>query len=303
MLESRTSHLPFDIIPLGVNFSNLSHKHEMTSKHNTNPTSLPMFDALLHDIPFNFDTITTRTGSRVQERRGTAWIVNNKNIGSLAYSGKLMNPHPMPQSVERIMHSLEQSILLDAEYHYPTNPQYHDHHQYDSLFDCALCNHYPDNDAACKFHTDPEHGTFWERLTCVVSTGKERRFAFRPIPDETNWSLWDHQAVENKVFTKPHNDKIHSSKPIINNADITPAVILLFSGDIVKMWGSCNDLFHHAVYTAEDDGNESIFGGEAEGRISLVFKKAIKRGNGRLGHGKMGEGRRSKHHKSRNLTR
>ena len=28
------------------------------------------------------------------------------------------------------------------------------------LFDCALCNLYPEGgDAACKYHSDPEHGT------------------------------------------------------------------------------------------------------------------------------------------------
>jgi hypothetical protein len=37
------------------------------------------------------------------------------------------------------------------------------------FFDCALCNLYPTGESACKFHTDPEHGTYWDRLTCVVS--------------------------------------------------------------------------------------------------------------------------------------
>ena len=49
------------------------------------------------------------------------------------------------------------------------------------FFDCALCNHYPDGDSACKFHMDPEHGTHWHRTTAVVSCGSSRKFAFRPI--------------------------------------------------------------------------------------------------------------------------
>jgi hypothetical protein len=151
------------------------------------------------------------------------------------------------------MRLVERSVLLDNDDPRP-------------FFDCALCNHYPDGEAACKFHTDPEHGTLWERLTCVVAAGDERRFAFRPIPGTCTWSNWD-------TFKG-------------NNADETlPAVIHLFAGDVVKMWGSCNDDFHHAVYTAEGDN--------AGDRVSLVFKRAINRG-GKRGHGLQGEGRRSR---------
>ena len=115
-------------------------------------------------IPFQFDTIVTRTGSSVTERRGTAWVTE-QGIGALAYSGKLMPPRPIPNVVRETMRLVEQKTMNDGPY-----------------FDCALCNHYPDGEAACKFHTDPEHGSVWERLTCVVAAGDERRFAFRPIP-------------------------------------------------------------------------------------------------------------------------
>jgi hypothetical protein len=146
-------------------------------------------------------------------------------------------------------------------------------------FDCALCNHYPDAESACKFHTDPEHGTFWERLTCVVAAGDERRFAFRPIPGTTTWNEWDTRS------------SITTASGINNNgggdATNAPAAIHLFSGDIVKMWGSCNDDFYHAVYTAEGEAG-------TDGRVSLVFKRSMDRGGGKRGHGLAGEGRRSK---------
>ena len=52
-------------------------------------------------------------------------------------------------------------------------------------FDCALCNLYPaGEDAACKFHSDPEHGSHWHLSTAVVSCGEPRRFAFRRIGAE-----------------------------------------------------------------------------------------------------------------------
>mmetsp|Transcript_59207 Transcript_59207/g.69227 ORF Transcript_59207/g.69227 Transcript_59207/m.69227 type:complete len:106 (+) Transcript_59207:713-1030(+) len=79
-------------------------------------------------------------------------------------------------------------------------------------FDCALCNHYPNAESACKFHTDPEHGTVWERLTCVVAAGDPRTFAFRPIHGG-GWSDWDEvQGV-----------------PTESEA----AAIMLFPGDVV----------------------------------------------------------------------
>mmetsp|Transcript_16476 Transcript_16476/g.20092 ORF Transcript_16476/g.20092 Transcript_16476/m.20092 type:complete len:239 (+) Transcript_16476:324-1040(+) len=138
-------------------------------------------------------------------------------------------------------------------------------------FDCALCNHYPNAESACKFHTDPEHGTVWERLTCVVAAGDPRTFAFRPIHGG-GWSDWDEvQGV-----------------PTESEA----AAIPLFPGDVVLMWGSCNDDFYHAVYadpTLEDVRTNDTH----NGRVSLVLKRAVDR-NGIKGHGLLGEGRRAR---------
>lgn len=237
-LELRVSALPFDIVPLGVKWESLELQDAAFTLRNA--------------IPFSLDEIVTRSGTAVTERRGTAWVAE-EGIGSLAYSGKLMPPRPIPTIVRETMRLVERNVLDNDDDPRP-------------FFDCALCNHYPDGEAACKFHTDPEHGTLWERLTCVVAAGDERRFAFRPIPGTCTWSNWD--TFKGK------------------NADETlPAVIHLFAGDVVKMWGSCNDDFHHAVYTAEGDN--------AGDRVSLVFKRAINRG-GKRGHGLQGEGRRSR---------
>lgn len=246
-MDRRVRNLPFDIIPNGLNWEQIV------------PDTDPVH-TLLRDIPFRFDTITTRTGAVVVERRGTAWVAE-PGIGALAYSGKLMPPKSMPLVVQAAMRQAEDSMGMDTAVPY---------------FDCALCNHYPDDEAACKFHTDPEHGTFWERLTCVVAAGDCRRFAFRPIPGESQWTRWDvaRPIVENNVSLEEN----------------TPAAIHLFSGDLVLMWGECNDVFHHAVYTAEGESAAT----SQDGRVSLVFKRAIDRGNGRRGHGLQGEGRRAR---------
>lgn len=134
-LEDRVSRLPFDILPRGVPFHN-----------NTDPIS-----SLQQDIPFQFDTIVTRTGSSVRERRGTAWVAQ-EGIGALAYSGKLMAPHPLPASVESIMRQVEYAIGKRGDL-YGIGKK-------GDFFDCALCNFYPNGESACKFHTDPEHGAF-----------------------------------------------------------------------------------------------------------------------------------------------
>jgi len=261
-LDARVSHLPFDIFPLGVEWPNVC---------NGEYVDQPQLVSTLRDaIPFNFDTITTRTGSEVIERRGTAWVAD-KGIGALAYSGKLMKPQPLPSIVSSAMRATEK-IVLD----------YVDDDDDDAtiFFDCALCNHYPDAEAACKFHTDPEHGSLWDRLTCVVSAGDDRRFAFRPIPERSAWGDWD---------------SIDDAEGGNGNA---PAVYHMFAGDIVKMSGRCNDDFWHAVYA---DDVATISAGSGEGRVSLVFKRAIDR-NGKRGHGLSGEGRRSKRRRDQGVN-
>mmetsp|Transcript_19669 Transcript_19669/g.42904 ORF Transcript_19669/g.42904 Transcript_19669/m.42904 type:complete len:423 (+) Transcript_19669:246-1514(+) len=258
-LDTRVSHLPFDIVPLGLDWSDIIDisGHEDQYCGYNEPLEQAELVSLLRDaIPFNFDTIVTRTGSAVVERRGTAWVAED-DIGALAYSGKLMVPHRLPGVVRSAMRATERVVLRGAD-----DPNF---------FDCALCNHYPDAETACKFHTDPEHGTLWDRLTCVVSAGSDRRFAFRPIPGASAWDDWDTgkkgAAVDKNI----------------------PAVYHMFAGDIVKMYGRCNDEFYHAVY-ADDAINMKVNG---QGRVSLVLKRAIDRG-GRRGHGLAGEGRRSR---------
>lgn len=72
------------------------------------------------------------------------------------------------------------------------------------------------------------------------------------------------------------------------------------------MTGVCNDLFHHAVYASpiENQGGHEgkisqkgvgkLVGNGSNGRVSLVFKRALDRGGGKKGHSLAGEGRRSR---------
>ncbi|GAX22132.1 hypothetical protein FisN_6Hu381 [Fistulifera solaris] len=113
-LEQRVSRLPFDILPCGV-------------------SDLQSVSAWQQDIPFQFDTIITRTGANVQERRGTAWVAE-EGIGALAYSGKLMAPHPLPTSVTNVMRQVEHAMFRTES----------------PFFDCALCNWYPYGESACN---------------------------------------------------------------------------------------------------------------------------------------------------------
>lgn len=257
-LEERVKGLPFDILPMGVDFSNLKHWPE---GNDGLENQADIMTSLRQSIPFKYDTIVTRHGDSVTERRGTAWVAE-EGIGALAYSGKLMPPSPMPPLVRCLMEQVESAVEAPTE----------------NFFDCALCNYYPEGDAACKFHTDPEHGTMWERLTAVVSVGDSRRFAFRPIPDQSAWSDWDNSDV---TTTETGN---------------IPAVIRLFPGDIVSMWADCNDSFHHAVYPESETATSPRDASELR-RVSLVLKRAIAYGSGRRGHGLAGAGRRSRRQK------
>ena len=114
-----------------------------------------------------------------------------------------------------------------------------------------------------------------------------RKFAFRPIPQLNDWYQWD------------HDNNGHDGGG--RGDGIEPVVIHLFPGDVVKMWGQCNDVFHHAVYGADQTVAAAMNAQgvnqkrkDCDGRVSLVFKRAMDRGNGRKGHGQKGGGRRSR---------
>ncbi|KAH8088664.1 hypothetical protein JL720_6614 [Aureococcus anophagefferens] len=112
--------------------------------------------------------------------------------------------------------------------------------------DCALLNLYAKGEkAACKYHSDRAR-TYWHRENVVVSAGEPRRFCFRKI----------------------------------GRAGDDDHTFHLFHGDVVHMFGPCQDDYQHAVLAAEDDDTND---GD---RVSIVFKKAIPApGSGRLGHG------------------
>ena len=106
---------------------------------------------LRREIPFAREQIVTRQGVKVEERRETCWMAE-PGVGGLAYSGKIMTPVPFSRNVERLRDHLFET----------TNMRY----------DCCLINLYPDGDCACKWHSDPDHGTKWSLEECVVSFGE-----------------------------------------------------------------------------------------------------------------------------------
>jgi len=302
-LNARTYNLPFDILHHCLPWQMNPNANGSSPDYQGYPTKYLLPD-FIRSIPFNFDTLTTRTGQSVIERRGTAWLAE-EGIGALAYSGKLMRPTNVPEAVRETMRDIEQwcyqsktsslSQLPSAQkigdnleliwddctssglpYNELGQFLYDDSNNIGEFFDCALCNHYPDGDSACKFHTDPEHGSHWHRVTAVVSCGQSRKFAFRPIPDASIWNDWDTISQNAK---QPKDD-----------TSCAPAALSLFPGDVVFMTRDCNDLFHHAVYSSPS----SLSNHMDSSRVSLVLKRALDRNNGKKGHGLAGEGRRSR---------
>ena len=260
VFQDRVHALPFAILPCAVDWSTLLPPAQPpTSTSTPSKDHVVACQTFLQAIPFQKDVIVTRLGDQVQERRGTAWIAK-EGIGALAYSGKLMPPHPVPPIVQDVMRRVEEQLELPPMF-----------------FDCALCNHYADSTAACKFHTDPEHGTMWDRTTVVVAAGSDRIFAFKPI--DTTWTDWD-------VNVSVSEGKTSFSG---SGGDKTAATVHLFSGDLVVMKENCNDDFYHAVYSGLND----------DPRVSLVLKRAMGRGHGLAGQGKR---RRSKRFTSSSTT-
>lgn len=187
------------------------------------------------EVPFNADMLTTRSGKKVKERRETCWMAE-PGIGGLAYSGKIMAPVAFTPAVAALRDELMQ--------------------EHGVFFDCALINWYPDGEAACKYHSDPEHGTFWGLDTVVVSMGEARRFCFREVADAGSSMVGEEKK---ETETEPHMYHLHD-------------------GDCVWMFGDCQERFQHAVLRAENLGNMGP-------RVSVVFKKSIPSPSGKRGHG------------------
>lgn len=209
----------------------------------------------IHDIrkevKFNADILTTRDGRRVQERRETCWMADS-GVGGLAYSGKIMAPVPFTSTVAIVRDSLYDRTGI--------------------YYDCCLLNWYEDGEAACKFHSDPDHGRLWSVDTAIISIGETRRFNLRKI--STNGGSSDSSESE------------HFSYHVIN-------------GDCFHMFGDCQDTFQHCVMKSEGPTNNSP-------RASLVFKKSLPGVGGRRGHGiastaaSLGVPKRNFNEKSRN---
>mmetsp|Transcript_39677 Transcript_39677/g.88163 ORF Transcript_39677/g.88163 Transcript_39677/m.88163 type:complete len:200 (+) Transcript_39677:696-1295(+) len=101
------------------------------------------------------------------------------------------------------------------------------------LYDSVLINYYHDGRCGMRFHVDPLYGC-WTPNTAVVSLGQTRRFVFREMQDVS--SRWEYQVR---------------------------------NGDVVLMFGDCQDRLQHSVKVEREDKGASDMGP----RMSLVFKE------------------------------
>ena len=120
-------------------------------------------------------------------------------------------------------------------------------------YDSVLVNYYEGGKVGMRFHSDPGQGDEgpWGYSTCVVSAGDCRQFTFRRIGDPSQ-----------------------------------RCTFALRGGDVVEMFGSCQQLYQHSVKTEASD--------EAAGpRISLVFKRTqeaeAERARGERPEGRQGQ--------------
>ena len=103
----------------------------------------------------------------------------------------------------------------------------------DRRYDSVLVNYYENSGVGMRFHADPGQGEHWGYSTCVVSAGDCRQFVFRRIGDP--------------------------SKRV---------TVALRAGDVVEMFGECQQLYQHSVKT---EASEELAGP----RISLVYKRTL----------------------------
>jgi alkylated DNA repair dioxygenase AlkB len=108
-------------------------------------------------------------------------------------------------------------------------------------YDCCLLNLYPDGESAMRYHADPDQGTLWDYETAVVSVGATRKVAFRP--------------------SKPNAFPVSGA-----HTSNTPHAFHVLNGDLMFMFGDCQERFQHTVKKTGTKREEST-------RSSMVFKR------------------------------
>lgn len=177
--------------------------------------------SFIKQVDFLTEKIQTNSKRAVVERRQTAWQ-GDDNVPPFEYSGKSMERVPWSAVVGNVRDRL--------------------HEETSHYYDGCLLNLYPDGGSGMRYHIDPDQGIRWDFETAVVSIGASRRFAFRPMHDNSD-------VREGMNDSKPH-------------------LFVVMDGDVTEMVRDCQDRFQHTVKTAE-------FKGESAPRVSLVFKKTL----------------------------
>ena len=180
------------------------------SVHQGLTSSSLSLDQVIEQVRFEQSVLTTRDKKKVVERRKTCWMAE-KNVGGLAYSGKIMSPVPFSPCVSNVRDHLEQCT-----------GQY---------FDCCLINLYEDGDCACAYHSDPDLGTIFARESFIVSVGETRRFNIKKNGQEAHV----YHVFDGDVFCMERNcndDWIHSISPSEGDQNNGPRVSIVFKRTI-----------------------------------------------------------------------
>ena len=91
------------------------------------------------------------------ERRKTSWLSNRKDL-TFEYSGKIMNPEPIPELFNEIMNMIYKYFGI----------------KYDGI----LVNYYEDGNVGMGYHSDPVNDK-WDSNFIIFSLGDDRKLIFR----------------------------------------------------------------------------------------------------------------------------
>ncbi|KAK9830177.1 hypothetical protein WJX72_010148 [[Myrmecia] bisecta] len=165
---------------------------------------------VLAEITLQRDLIVMADGRVVEEARETAW---QSDAGlTFCYSGKEMSGGSLTPFVAHIRDRL-------AAY-------------FGVYYDSVLINHYPDGKAGMRYHSDPLYGV-WDSDTAVVSLGDTREFVFRDVLPSLGPPIPAGADSRSKAG-KPWAEPAHMPYLIAN-------------GDVVRMFGDCQDRFQHCI--------------------------------------------------------
>jgi len=157
-------------------------------------------------------------------------------VGDFSYSGKVMPAKAFTPCVAKVCAAVSKV----------TGQQY----------DGCLVNLYPDGSSGMRYHSDPDQGDLWGFDTVVVSVGETRRFCFREAPLKAGTKSAPSSASGGGGGSSSSGGAKSSGSSSPRSSGSAVHAFHVFDGDVVHMFGDCQERFQHSVMKATDGSKQ-----------------------------------------------